>query len=254
MGKIIFGIIFSFIGVLFLITNIFERNSVAQLGGFFLSLLFLILGIVLFVKGLRATGKKSEVEETKKKARWSLPAKIAAIFMLFIIVVYYAGRNRDLKPTSAPSRETLSQPAKEPERWLYRESPDKMRGTNTRYASVQSINKLYFDLPYSGGSSATLMLRKSPEFGRDVILSIEKGQFLCNSYDGCTVAMRFDSGKVEKYSAVEPSDGSSDVLFLRPYEKIVSKLRNSKHLTIEAEFYREGRQQIEFDVAGLNWK
>jgi hypothetical protein len=65
--------------------------------------------------------------------------------------------------------------------------------------------------------------------------------------------MKFDDGKVEKYLAYESSSGRSDILFIHPYEKIVSKLRKAKRLQVEANFYQEGRHQLEFEVSGFNW-
>lgn len=140
---------------------------------------------------------------------------------------------------------------KEMQKWSYHESIDKMRNTKTFYASIQSLNELQFDSPYSGGSYGILTIRKSPEFGKDIMFSIEKGQFLC--HDECFVFMKFDDRKIEKYKAIEPSDGTPNILFLQPYKIIINKIQKAKHLIIEADFYQEGRQQVEFNISGLVW-
>jgi hypothetical protein len=70
-----------------------------------------------------------------------------------------------------------------------------------RYASLESDKQLSFGFPYNGGSTGKLTLRISPKYGRDVILEIEKGQFLCPSFDRCAVHVKFDKRPIESYSA-----------------------------------------------------
>ena len=65
--------------------------------------------------------------------------------------------------------------------------------------------------------------------------------------------MKFDDGQVEQHSASRPSSGRSDLIFLHPYGKIVPKLRRAKHLMIEAELIPQGKQQMDFEVAELEW-
>jgi hypothetical protein len=120
-------------------------------------------------------------------------------------------------------------------------------------SSIDSLNKLNLRFPYSGGVTGTLTLRKSPKFGQDIFLSVDKGQFRC-SFGGCTVSIKFDEGKIEQFSAVGPSDGSTNFLFLQPYKRLVERLRKAKRVIIEVEFYQEGLRQLDFDVTGLNWK
>jgi hypothetical protein len=69
-----------------------------------------------------------------------------------------------------------------------------------RYASLESDKQLSFGFPYNGGSTGKLTLRISPKYGRDVILEIEKGQFLCSSFDRCAVHVKFDKRPIEPYS------------------------------------------------------
>jgi hypothetical protein len=70
----------------------------------------------------------------------------------------------------------------------------------------------------------------------------------------CTITAKFDDGKIEKFSAVGPSDGSADTLFIQNYDRFANKLKKSKSLVIEAEFFQAGLHQIEFNVSGLNWQ
>lgn len=138
-------------------------------------------------------------------------------------------------------------------KWNYQESRDKMGRGTIKNAYVKSMNKLSFDFPYQGLQNATLQLRKHPKYGKDVIVSIDKGQFLCNSYNGCKVSVRFDNTKPIRYNATEPSDHSTTYIFIRNYESFVSRAKKSKKIYIEAEFYREGYRVMEFNSEDLKF-
>lgn len=138
-------------------------------------------------------------------------------------------------------------------RWNYQESKDKMGRGTIKQAYVYSENKLSFDFPYQGLQRATLQLRKHPKYGKDVILRIEQGQFLCSSYNGCRVYVRFDNAKPITYNATEPSDHDSTVIFIRNYNSFVSRAKKSEKVYIEAEFYREGTRVMEFSTEGLKF-
>lgn len=136
--------------------------------------------------------------------------------------------------------------------WVYQESPDKMGRGTIKTATVSSVNEVQFDFPYQGSQRGTLQVRNHPKYGRDVILSIERGQFLCG-FDDCVVSVRFDRGKPQTYSAAEPADHSSTHLFLRNYDRFLAGLRKSKKVYIEAQFYQEASRVFEFDTAGFEW-
>lgn len=137
-------------------------------------------------------------------------------------------------------------------RWNYRDTPDKMGRGTEKVAWVKSINTVQFGFPYTGEQRATLSLRISPKFGRDVILIIEKGQFLCRT-SGCLVSVRFDDGKPIVFTASEPEDHSTTALFIDGYDRIVRGLRTARAVAIEAQFYQEGTRVFEFNPADLQW-
>jgi len=149
--------------------------------------------------------------------------------------------------SSPPAEPASTDPA-----WEYRSSTDPMGRGNTEYASLDSVNSVDFDFPYSGGSTATLLLRNSPKSGKNVIFEVNKGQFDCG-VDGCSVALRADKGKVVTLSADTAADGSSNVLFL-PHSTTVRYLQHAKVLRIEATFYQEGSRVFEFHPYGLDIK
>lgn len=137
-------------------------------------------------------------------------------------------------------------------KWTYAIDTDPMTSRTTRHATIDSENTVDFDFPYSGPQHGRLMLRDHPSYGRDAILTIERGQFLCSSYDGCSVRVRFDDGAPERFSASEPSDNSSNVLFIRNYARFVERLSRSKTVRIQPEVYQEGAPVFEFHVSGFD--
>jgi len=137
-------------------------------------------------------------------------------------------------------------------RWNYEESPDKMGRGTIKHAIVKSTNEIEFGFPYQGSQRGTLQLRVHPKYGKDVILSVEHGQFLCG-VDRCPVAVRFDNGVAQTYDAGEPADHSTTYLFLHNYDRFVGSLRKSKRVSIEAHFYQEATRVFEFDTRGFKW-
>jgi hypothetical protein len=137
-------------------------------------------------------------------------------------------------------------------KWAYSEAPDEMGRGAIKWAMVNSLNEVEFDFPYKGSQRARLELRKHPKYGRDVILSIERGQFLCG-IDGCVISVRFDQGKAQTYSVLEPADNRTTSLFVQNYDRFVTNLRKANKVYIEAQFYQEGHRVFEFDTSGLKW-
>lgn len=138
--------------------------------------------------------------------------------------------------------------------WRYGTHKDEMTQKEILTAEIDSTNMLSFGFPYAGSQRATLELRKHPRWGLDVILQVERGQFLCNSYDGCSVNVRFGNGKPQRFAATEPSDNSTTYIFISDYSKFMSQLRKVNEVVIEASFYQAGNQSMKFSTQDLDWK
>lgn len=136
--------------------------------------------------------------------------------------------------------------------WKYFDEVDEMTDKTAYFASVTSDDAAYFDFPYEGGSYLTLTVRKSPKFGNDVYIRISKGQFK-TAYDGTTIKVRFDDEPQFSVSCNEASDGSSDILFLNGFNKLVGKLKTHKTMKVNAEFYQEGNHTFTFDIENFEW-
>ena len=135
--------------------------------------------------------------------------------------------------------------------WNYSHDEDKMGNGVTHIASIISANELNFDFPYNGAQKSRLALRVHPRHGKDVMLSVERGQFDC-SFQGCSVMVRFDDNKSEKYSASEPEGNVSDLIFINNYSKFYQNLMKSKRVRIEATFFSQGTRVMEFDTSNFD--
>ncbi len=136
--------------------------------------------------------------------------------------------------------------------WTYGQQKDPMGRGGIRWADSASSNTITLATPYGGPQRGTLRLRIHPEYGRDVILSVERGQFLC-SIEGCSVLLRVDEGEPVRYKATRPTDGTTTQLFINAYGNLTRQLYDAKALRIEADFYRNGAQMLVFNVSGLKW-
>jgi hypothetical protein len=137
--------------------------------------------------------------------------------------------------------------------WQYHEKLDQMRNAKVRFAALDSKNAAQFRPPYDGGSRLRIMLRngdKASGMGLDAFIVIERGQFDCD-LRGCTVAYKFDDGKVGTFWMNRGNDSQS--LFVTTAAGFIGLLKKSKVLMLEAEFYQDGKRQFEFDVAGLEF-
>lgn len=137
-------------------------------------------------------------------------------------------------------------------KWDYQSFENEMGGTTTM-AAIESDNTVSFDFPYRGVQHGRLALRRSSKGALDVMLSIEKGQFTCG-FRSCRVEVRFDDKPAKKYRAVEPSDYSATMLFIRNERGFLKELKKAETVRIAATFYQEGQRVFEFDVDGFDPK
>jgi hypothetical protein len=135
-------------------------------------------------------------------------------------------------------------------RWRYGTYTDAM-GRQRTVAAVKSINSVDFSFPYQGSQHADLTLRRDHN-GLNVILSIDRGQFMCD-LSNCPLNVRFDEGPITAYSSGPPADHSTTHVFLNNEAGFVARLQRSKVVRIEASFYQQGSHVFEFPVAEFSW-
>jgi hypothetical protein len=128
-----------------------------------------------------------------------------------------------------------------------------MTDQTVKTACVTSSNEVHLSSPY-GPRSAQLCIRQHPEFGRDVYLSLNgSGQILCRSYDNCTIPIRFDDGAVQRFTGNEPSDNSSETVFVANEGRFITSAKSASRIRVQLEFYQNGNQTFDFPAKGLEW-
>ncbi|MFD2934484.1 hypothetical protein [Spirosoma flavum] len=134
--------------------------------------------------------------------------------------------------------------------WTYEEIVDKP-GSTIYKASITSPNILDFTFPYAGGSTATLTIRHRNEHNT-VYLEVSKGQFN-RSFQGGNARIRFDNKPSTNYSFSAAENGRANIIFFDSEQALIDRIQAADKLLIDVEFYAQGRRQIEFRTAGLNW-
>jgi hypothetical protein len=188
---------------------------------------------------------------------------IVVLAMLALTIGVYA----QSAPTPAPA---TSAPT-----WEYNTTTDKMTGHVFRMACLKSSNELKFNPPYDGGSRGEICLGSYDPHKKGVVtVSITKGQIVCQYavnirpfakiplwFHGCELRVKFDDGGVRAMPTEAASNGSTNSinivdlgLFFNEHDYFLKNLKKSKHVMLEAIFYQESAQVMEFDTSGLVWE
>ena len=138
-------------------------------------------------------------------------------------------------------------------KWVYETQNDEMRAEESRYATLDAENTINLDFPY-GEQRGQILIRKSPKFGSDLLVGVPSGQILCRSFQDSYISAKFDNGGIERFGCTDASDGTNNMVFLIDDRKFLQKLKRSKKLIVEAEFFQNGIQQMTFDTSNLKWE
>lgn len=131
--------------------------------------------------------------------------------------------------------------------WEYREDVDKMTSKTTAFATLSSINSLSLSFPYKGSNYGQLMVRKHPQYGLHVMVSIDKGQILCPTYSGCSVQVRFGNRPPVTFQGSAPADHSSTSVFIRGAQGFIEHAKKAKSIKVQLNVYQSGAEVLEFD-------
>lgn len=138
--------------------------------------------------------------------------------------------------------------------WQYQETEDRITSKTTKLAYLKSFNSLNLDFPYSGSNYGQLAVRQHPQYGLDVYLRVDKGQITCSEYTSCKIIVRFDDKPAITFTGSEPSDNSSDLVFLRNAQRFIAGAKGAKKILVQLGFYQNGNQVLEFEtVDPLVW-
>lgn len=139
--------------------------------------------------------------------------------------------------------------------WIYSNTIDKMDGYVAKEAFIVSSNVVEFDPPYNGGSTLQITICQTKENGSGVAIGISNGQFVYNEFNGNNyVIVKFDNDAPVKFSTLEPTDGSTNMLFIENPKKFINLAKNAKTIKIEASFFTEGSHVFTFNTENpLKW-
>lgn len=196
--------------------------------------------------------------EMSRKVLYAIIGSSLALFLISTAIPKAKPKQPEvvnrLAATSAPDGMPVTIPTPRPtparEDWQYLDYDDDMSGKTVKSAKVRSLNTVSFGFPYEGEQHATLTLRKHPRHGNDVILHIERGQFLAG-VSGVQVLARFDDGDPVKFWAQGAEDNSTTVLFLGNFARFQALAQKSKSVRISTPVYQEGSPTFAFNVEGL---
>lgn len=140
--------------------------------------------------------------------------------------------------------EPVAQP--ETKGWEYATTTDEMYGTENRFANLESDNTIKLDAPYYSARLA-IVCRYMKKYGYDVIIRASSGQLLCSEYSNTNYVMvKFDDKAPKKYYTNEPSDHSSDHVFLAKPRDFIKEAKSAKKIMVEVYFYQGGCPRFTF--------
>ena len=146
----------------------------------------------------------------------------------------------------------LTPPLVDTHTWMYTQDTDKMSPAKDYFAAITAVKQLQFKAAADSAADAILTIRHLSGKNR-LTLTVTKGRFLNTDANGEHVRIKFDNGSPSRYACDPGLDGSQDMLYIHPANNLISRLKKSKRLIIEANFLNNGLQQMTFNVQGLKW-
>lgn len=198
------------------------------------------------------------IDKDKQPIKWRYIwyLSIALVIGTVVFIIILDKRSNSFRPIESVTvksepNSSLDSSLTNLQSWQYSEFEDKMTSGIQYYAQVEAKDLLHFDSPYEGGSTASMIIRNKNGINK-IYVKISEGQFNLNS-SSIRWRIRFDEAQPEKHLVIRANDGSSNIVFIN-YDLLINKLRSSKGMILEAEFYQEGLRLIEFNTSGLKWE
>lgn len=152
------------------------------------------------------------------------------------------GTTAGAQPAQVPSTPTGG--------WHYEKKVDQS-GNPIYKASITSPDLLQFAFPHAGGSTATLTIRHRNDL-TSLYLEVSRGQFN-RSFQGGTARIRFDGGPTRNYPFSAAENGRANIIFFDSAAPLINQLKKAQTMTVDVDFYAQGRRKIAFRTANLNW-
>jgi hypothetical protein len=129
--------------------------------------------------------------------------------------------------------------------WHYYTRTDEMTGDKSNFADIYSEPSSNYNL------TANLIIRNS-KAGNEILLAIPNG-VIDVGINGIVVSVKFDDGKVEKFSAHSGDTNKFSVLFLGSVSKFLKELKVSKKMLLQISLYDKGDEVFHLSTEGLIW-
>ena len=141
--------------------------------------------------------------------------------------------------------------------WDYSHSDDRMRGTSSREASLNSEEATFTKDKYGNMGNwpeLSLTLRSKEKGGTEVLIEVPSGMLICDEYEHPSISVKFDSKPVMKFSCTAAADAVFTGIFISDAPRFLKLLRTAQTVIIEPNFYQRGPRQFTFRPDGLVWK
>jgi hypothetical protein len=133
--------------------------------------------------------------------------------------------------------------------WTSGTNTDKMDGKITKYTYTDSKNLIDFEFPYNGGSQGTIVVFNSG----GVKFMVNKGQLICNNWEGCQVRIKIDNRPPKQYTFCADVNYNSERIWMcnGSNTQFIKELAGASKVMVEPEFFQAGNKVYEFDVEGF---
>ena len=132
------------------------------------------------------------------------------IIILLALVVGLAGCGGNKGPSEADFLNDIKERKSEAKKtWEVVVSRDEMRGTESKWLAVRSENYAGLEFPYDGQNKLQLDVLDSKTNSPRIFLTIDKGQYDCDSY-GCSAYVKFGNSPVQSMTFVPHNTSGGD--------------------------------------------
>lgn len=163
-------------------------------------------------------------------------------------------KNNNTKPNNEVVTQAETTPTRQTGKWRVVVNKDEMRNTESKWLALSSDNNADLGFPYDGENRLNIDILDSKTDEPRIFLTIDKGQYDCESY-GCFTAVKFGNSPIQylTFNKYETSGGTDTILiFTENSNAFLENVRKFNSIIIELPFYREGKRQFKFDTSKFN--
>jgi len=168
-----------------------------------------------------------------------------------VLLLAFTGVSEAQEPKASQGSARVAAKGAPASNWEYSENKDQMRGTVKHFAVARSQNTVLLSSLYGEVQGGLALRDEGGEL--NIMLTIDRGQFLCSRFTRSIVSVKFDDGDIVDFPCIGTDAGNTGTVFIEPEKVFLAKLKNSAQVIIEAPFFQVGRKQMVFRTQGLEW-